>query len=201
MRRDAEGATDLRIEYAFKEWAVVVDALGEGRQTVILRKGGIQEEGRVFRPEHREFFLFPTFEHQNEEDLVPEARFRLKEIQSRAPRPNDAIPIHYFAVLEESCKGADLAAIRSLRECHILSEPAIDKRFLWGRDKALHVLAVRVFRLREMFALKQVPSYSGCKSWVKLEEDIPTHGAEPVLSESQHQAKMGALAPLLRGAR
>jgi UDP-N-acetylglucosamine 2-epimerase (non-hydrolysing) len=30
---------------AFKEWAVVVDALGRGEQTLILRKGGIQEEG------------------------------------------------------------------------------------------------------------------------------------------------------------
>ncbi|MED5454303.1 MAG: DUF1802 family protein, partial [Verrucomicrobiota bacterium] len=28
---------------AFKEWAVVIDALGRGEQIIILRKGGIHE--------------------------------------------------------------------------------------------------------------------------------------------------------------
>ena len=34
---------------AFKEWASVVRALETGQQTVILRKGGIAEEGRGCR--------------------------------------------------------------------------------------------------------------------------------------------------------
>ena len=28
---------------AFKEWAIIVDALGRGEQILILRKGGLQE--------------------------------------------------------------------------------------------------------------------------------------------------------------
>ena len=48
----------------FKEWALVCAALGEGRQSVIIRKGGLAEgrDGFVFL--HREFFLFPTFFHE-----------------------------------------------------------------------------------------------------------------------------------------
>ena len=34
---------------AFKEWAVICRALAEGRQALILRKGGIAEAGGDFR--------------------------------------------------------------------------------------------------------------------------------------------------------
>src|SRR3954447_24004626 len=49
---------------AFKEWAVTVRALAEGEQLLTLRKGGIREEDRHFEIEHDQFFLYPTFDHQ-----------------------------------------------------------------------------------------------------------------------------------------
>ena len=48
----------------FKEWALVCEALGTGRQKIILRKGGIAEGRDGFSFQHREFFLFPTFFHE-----------------------------------------------------------------------------------------------------------------------------------------
>ena len=47
---------------AFKEWAVIVDALGRGQQILILRKGGISEGPGGFQVEQPEFLLFPTLE-------------------------------------------------------------------------------------------------------------------------------------------
>ena len=47
-----------------KEWATVVKALENGKQTVILRKGGILETASGFNIESKKFFLFPTWEHQ-----------------------------------------------------------------------------------------------------------------------------------------
>src|SRR4051812_20129921 len=52
------------LSIAFKEWAVICRALAEGRQAVILRKGGIAEDGGRFRPEHDRFLLYPTFFHE-----------------------------------------------------------------------------------------------------------------------------------------
>jgi hypothetical protein len=49
---------------AFKEWAVVVDALGRGEQVLILRKGGIREQRGEFQADHHEFWLFPTRYHE-----------------------------------------------------------------------------------------------------------------------------------------
>ena len=41
------------LKYAFKEWAVVCRALTEGKQALILRKGGIAETGGRFQLEHK----------------------------------------------------------------------------------------------------------------------------------------------------
>ena len=49
------------LRQAFKEWAVICRALAEGRQALILRKGGIAEPGPTFQPEHSHFWLYPTY--------------------------------------------------------------------------------------------------------------------------------------------
>src|SRR3954449_9255456 len=54
---------------AFKEWAGVCDALLEGRQSLIVRKGGIAEGPRGFAPEHEAFWLYPTHVHEAEHGL------------------------------------------------------------------------------------------------------------------------------------
>src|SRR3954470_5459322 len=48
----------------FKEWAVVCEALGHGRRSVLVRKGGIAEGRDGFSFKQREFFLFPTWFHE-----------------------------------------------------------------------------------------------------------------------------------------
>ena len=57
---------------ALKEWATVVKALEQGKQTVILRKGGILETASGFKIESKKFLLFPTWEHQETRHVKPE---------------------------------------------------------------------------------------------------------------------------------
>ncbi len=40
---------------AFKEWSYIVTALGKGKQSIILRKGGISEENGDFELKGKEF--------------------------------------------------------------------------------------------------------------------------------------------------
>ena len=42
---------------ALKEWASVCKALEEGKQILLLRKGGIMEFRKGFEMKHNEFFL------------------------------------------------------------------------------------------------------------------------------------------------
>lgn len=185
MLLDTDLDTGLSILYAFKEWAVVVDALGTGRQTILLRKGGIEEASGGFRAEHKEFFLYPTYEHESEENLVPQARGRLRNILRDVPegKTRETVPIQFYAILENDLTVSSLEALKKLARHHVWSARAVEKRFLWGREHGLHLLVARIFRLPEPYALKVKPSYRGCKSWVSLEEEIPTGGAHPVLRD------------------
>src|SRR5215218_9226199 len=77
----------------FKEWALVCEALGRGEQSVILRKGGIAEGQDGFAFKHREFFLFPTFFHEQVE--------RIRGPRRELPQPRKGeIEIRYFAQVE-----------------------------------------------------------------------------------------------------
>lgn len=49
---------------ALKEWAIVCRALESGNQILLFRKGGIMEFRNGFELKFKNFFLFPTFEHQ-----------------------------------------------------------------------------------------------------------------------------------------
>src|ERR1051326_6913832 len=66
----------------FKEWAISCEAMREGRQILLIRKGGIREDGGKFEIHDPEFFLMPTYEHQNARLLQPAYVPRLKEIQA-----------------------------------------------------------------------------------------------------------------------
>ena len=74
----------LRI--ALKEWAVVCRALADGRQSLLLRKGGIAETGGQFQIEHSRFWLYPTYVHQQAEGIIPAARDLLLQVESERPR-------------------------------------------------------------------------------------------------------------------
>ena len=91
------------MQTAFKEWAAICRALAQGRQDVILRKGGIIEPGGAFRLDHREFLLLPTFLHQAPESLIPEARDllieRLAGVLARRS-PAGPVPVVLFIDLD-----------------------------------------------------------------------------------------------------
>ncbi len=57
---------------ALKEWSAAVHAMLDGRQTVLLRKGGIHE--KRFALEASEFLFFPTVAHGHADRVRPEHR-------------------------------------------------------------------------------------------------------------------------------
>ena len=73
-------------QMALKEWAVTCQALAEGQQILLLRKGGIHEDGKDFRVVHREFLLYPTFEHQKPELLQPSSSEGAGSVAGPTPR-------------------------------------------------------------------------------------------------------------------
>src|ERR1043166_1735923 len=124
----------------FKEWAIVCGALGRGRQSVILRKGGIAEGRDGFSFKHKEFFLFPTWFHEQPQKVRSE--------DLPLPAENDAtIQIEYAVQLDTVRTIGSLETAEALAPLHILQLEVVRERFDYAAAPGLHVPLVRVFRL------------------------------------------------------
>ncbi len=174
---------------AFKEWAVIVDALGRGEQILILRKGGIGEGRSGFQMDHAEFFLFPTLFHQQREAVLPAAQKRFDEI-AKSFSPPEMLRLEFFAKVIEWRKLDSLAAAAGLSGQHFWRDEVVAERFAWGKSKNIFAMALRVFRLPERIELPHSPSYDGCKSWIELAENIAIEGATPVLDDAAFAKKL-----------
>lgn len=168
---------------AFKEWSVVCRALASGRQTVILRKGGIVEEGGEFKPDHPEFLLLPTFSHQSPDSVVAEARPWLLDMEADEPETGTIVLRHY-ATVADALRVKSLSAVLRLRGQHIWSDETVEERFHRWREM-IYALVVRVYALPQPVVLPMEEEYTGCKSWVDLAQDVPIAGSQPVLSDDE----------------
>lgn len=177
---------------AFKEWAIVVDALARGEQIVILRKGGIHEGKAGFRLDHASFLLFPTRFHQQREGVVESAQTRFDELVTSWPPP-DRVRFELVAEVVGSRWVPDRTAALSLRGEHIWRDEVIAAKADWGQSEGLHLIVVRVGRLLKPVELPMLPAYGGCRSWVELAEEVEAGGSEPVVEEKAFRERTSRL--------
>ena len=165
------------LSIAFKEWAVICEALAAGRQTVILRKGGIAEVGGLFKPEQSEFLLYPTYFHEHRAGVKPEFLPFLDAAETTHPEPGTIRFSHFVRVtgVRHLTKLDDALALDPL---HAWTPEVVRQRFNY-RAPGLFALDVSVFRLREPAIRPVRPEYAGCKTWVMLDEPVSVEGAIP----------------------
>ena len=162
-----------------KEWAIVCEAMGRGEQSIILRKGGIAEGRAGFAFRRSEFFLFPTFFHEQ----IEKVRVNGAEI----PKEREGeIEIRFFARLIAAAHITSWKTAAALEPLHILQPSVVRERFDYDKAPGLHLALVRVFRLAPSWVLPDAPSYGGCRSWVTLPERSPEIRFEPVLTDEKY---------------
>src|SRR3954452_25150458 len=96
------------LKHAFKEWAVICRALAEGRQALILRKGGTDDQ---FMLEQTRFWLYPTYTHQQQDGVRAEARPLLADAEAERPPAGTVRLSHWAEVTGVSRVGDQLAAL------------------------------------------------------------------------------------------
>jgi hypothetical protein len=170
---------------ALKEWAVVCAALAAGRQTVLLRKGGIYEAAGEFEIEHRDFLFFPTYLHQNAAMLKESERAAVPAVSAEPAKIELSLAGHITDILPMKSR----AAMDALDKEHIWSPALIDMRFNYKPQNPLYLLLVRAYRLATPVTIDNTPAYAGCKSWVPLDKPISTHDSTPPLDENAYAAK------------
>jgi hypothetical protein len=167
------------LRVAFKEWAAVCRALADGKQSLILRKGGIAEQGGTFRPEHDRFWLYPTYFHEQQRTgLKPEYLPLIDAAEADRPPPG-VLRLSHFAEVADVRHVDRLEDALALDPLHVWSEETVRQRFHY-RTPGLYVLAVRVFRSRRPAELPENPAYAGCKTWVELDREVEEQPADPV---------------------
>ena len=168
--------------FALKEWAVVARALARGQQVILLRKGGIRDEGGIFRLEHPEFFLYPTFEHQNRKFLRREFLADFDEALREQPL-GENLTLSVYAQVTGVLMAKGLDAFRQLKPFHVWNDEFLEMRFSYKPELPLWVLIVRAYQV-DPHSIAVRPEYAGCKSWVQLEQEVPVTGARPALPDA-----------------
>jgi hypothetical protein len=167
---------------ALKEWAVVCKALEEGRQIIILRKGGIMEYRQGFEVMHSDFFLYPTFEHQSKESLQPDYMDNLDIVLRNAPVNNRNRITSCASVVE--VKGiTDKSVLRRLEKYHVWNDSYINVRMSYNPKRPMNVLVLRVYKINKPVEVDIKPALLGCKSWIPvqllLSDTNPQGGEKP----------------------
>jgi len=151
---------------ALKEWSSVIDALSQGRQVILIRKGGIADP--KFGVEAERFYLYPTYFHQQQSE------------------PGEVTITHWCEVV----RTWRVREIEPLVSLVVIPRDALEARYRFRPDQALHVIGVRTFALPQPRTITVKPDYLGCKSWVSIDDEIDIDGSTPVMSEEELAARL-----------
>ena len=182
---------------ALKEWAVTCRALQEGRQVLLLRKGGIEDDYGVFALEQQTFWLQPTYEHQSQERVKPRDRDLFESVAS-LQREGENLD---FIVLGLWAQVAKVWALppdnennlqKLLNAPHIYEESYLRLRLDYKPQHPLLCVALRVFQVPQPNIVTMRPEFLGCRSWIELSSGLPLNG-EPVLNDDAFEAQLHLL--------
>ena len=160
---------------ALKEWSAAVHALLDGRQSVLLRKGGIGE--KRFAVAAEEFLLFPTVAHSHAARVRPEHRDLLDG--SAPDSTEEQVLIRAAAKVVAAVAVSNADGLADIEDLHIWTAESVRKDRLDFRPRhRLTVLVVQAAPLIEPIRLAREPQYGGCTSWVQV--PATAHLGEPV---------------------
>lgn len=174
---------------ALKERAGVVSALGDGTQTVLVRRPDLPP-----RRDDGVFALYPAYTHQRPGRYSP--RYEHYYHSSRT-KPDEGIPIRAVARVVTEYEVSEGAPGR-LSPHYIYSEQGLREKYDLGEAR---VLLVRVAVLDEPKLIEERPSYRGCRSWIELAEavefdldaDVEGAAASPVLDDAAFAERRAAV--------
>ena len=156
-------------------------ALLDGRQTILLRKGGIHE--KRFSVAAGEFLLFPTVAHSHAQRVRAEHHDLLDAAARAADSTEDAVVLRAGARMVDAVQVNRPEAIDTIADLHIWTAESVQADRLDFRPRhLLTVLVVQAYPLAAPTRLPRVPGYAGCASWVQVDASgefgAPVHDAD-----------------------
>lgn len=157
---------------ALKEWSIICKAMEEGKQTILLRKGGILEYKKGFEISQKLFLLYPTLEHQAAEYLqsnyLQEYELLLKRNSSEIVQ-DKVNTLRIMARIEAMQEFHDHELLSKLEKYHIWNEKYVNMRMNYNPKKPMNALLLRIYKLSQPISIDVNPEWAGCKSWIDIE--------------------------------
>lgn len=183
--------------HALKEWAVAVEALEHGKMIMLLRKGGITEEGNRFKVAHQQILLYPTYEHQQPNLLQAEYATGVKPVTS-GWHP-ETVRIGSWAEITDILPVSEASAVTALLPYHIWNEQFVSARLKWKPRQPLHLLLLRTYQLSSVSEIPYRSEYGGCRSWIDLAQPIAIDGIIPVLNDEEYTKQTTQIYQIVMG--
>ena len=163
---------------ALKEWANVIEALGRGEQIILIRKGGIADP--KFGVESDRFYMYPTYYHQ--------------PVAGDEPK---TVTITHWCEAARTWRIRDLDLLYRLEPFVVMSREALETRYKFRPDQALHVIGVRTFALPAPVTIDVKQPYIGCRSWVSVDDEISIDDSRPVLTAEELSKRLETIDAML----
>ena len=178
-----------KCQIALKEWAITVEAMAQGNQILLLRKGGIHEDGKDFRVIHREFLFYPTYLHQKEDLLQPSHQPAPRKMLEQT-HDDTKITFTHWAKAEEVHEISDQEKVDDLEPHYIWTTSYAQSKLHWKPMLPLSVMLLRVYQLEKPVTVTYLPEYGGCTSWVEVLTDVNLGLMKPVLDDAEFQKQV-----------
>ena len=155
------------ITKCLNEWNATLEALGQGKQTILIRKYGTTLN---------EFLLYPTVSYANKEDILDS--FQDKEFAKNNLLPNGdgAYEVKYYATVEEVIEKPS-TRIGAFNKFHIWTRDHV-KDYLGRKEAKIWILRVYKLDNPQMLKRNMGMRYANVEHPVKLE-------GKPVLSDAE----------------
>ena len=189
------------MKFALKEWNTTIEALGNGQVIAIWRKGGIEDTPNIkasneaFNIENKQFIFYPTYTHQNIEKIKPEFDSFLNE--KPVINKDNQVKIKYWAEVEEEITPRSIDELISISSELVNNDEHLVASWNLYPNHSGKIILLRVYQLSDPILITHSPKYTGCKSWIELNIDIPKVGSKPVLSFKEFNKKVRLIKTLL----
>ena len=158
------------ITKCINEWNATIEALGQGKQTILIRK---------INTTQKEFLLYPTISYANKEDILDSFQEDCKDFVKDNLMPNGenrSYEVKYYAEVDEVIEKSS-SRIGAFNKFHIWTREHV-KSYLERNSAKIWIL--RVYKLDTPQKLKR----SNGMVYANVEKPVELKGT-PVLTDSE----------------
>jgi hypothetical protein len=162
-----------KITKCLNEWNATVEALGQGKQTILIRK---------YRTNVDKFLLYPTASYALKDDYLDSfgTNYNIFVAENALPKKEgNKTEVKYYAEVEKVVE-KPFQRVGSLNKYHIWTNEHV-KSYL-GNQKA-YIWILRVYKLKEPVMAERTMGMR----YANLKEDVSLDGLKAVIDDKEYE--------------